>query len=155
MRLWAQLCGELVKTVGAAGYQHDLIAAPREDPGELLTDTRRSAGDDGSAVAGWWRESHTVPCLSGVRELREPRELVDRLAQHLGRRRTSLLQPDPVGQGGPVVGVRHVGQRRVDRVQLPTPQVARRLLSGFCWKPGDFAAFDEFHDVVLPHRTVG
>ena len=89
------------------------------------------------------------------RDLREHRELVHRLAQHLGRRRTSLLQPVPVGQRRPVVGVGHVGQRGVDRAELPAPQVAGRLLSGFCWTPGDLAAFDEFHDVVLPHGTVG
>ena len=39
VRLRTQPSGELVKAVGAAGYQHHLIAAPRKYPGELFADS--------------------------------------------------------------------------------------------------------------------
>ena len=33
--------------------------------------------------------------------------------------------------------------------------MAGRLLSGFGRAPGDLAAFDEFHDMVFPDRSIG
>jgi len=74
MRLRAKPTGELFEAVGAAGHQHDLIATPGKYPGEFLSDARRGAGDDGSAVVSRWWESHmaTVPALSGCVSPRYP-----------------------------------------------------------------------------------
>ncbi len=138
VRVRSQPCGELFEAVGAAGYQHYLIAAPRQYCGELLADTRRCAGDDGGAVISWRWESHAVTVTLGLlATLGEHREVVHRLAQHLGRRRTSLLHPLRVGQRGEIVGVGDVGQCRVDLAELPAPQMAGRRPTGFCWTPRD------------------
>ena len=56
VRLRAQPPGELFEAVGAAGHQHHLVATPGEYPGELFSDARRGAGDDGRAVVAWLRE---------------------------------------------------------------------------------------------------
>src|SRR3974390_2498816 len=97
------------------------------------------------SLPGWWKNHSTSP-IGGLCEHCEP---VHRLTQHLGRRRTSSIQPGAVGQCRPVVGVGHTGGGGVDRIELPAPEVAGRLLSGFRRTPGDLAALDEFHDVVL------
>src|SRR6202012_5158500 len=87
--------------------------------------------------------------------LREHREVVHRLAQHGGGRRTGFFHAIGGGARRPVVGVSHRGERGVYLTDLPAPQVTGRLFLGFSRAPSDFAALDEFHDVVLPHRTIG
>ena len=50
----AELGGQVGELVGAAGDQGDAVAATSQLSGHLLTDARRGAGDESSAVGCWW-----------------------------------------------------------------------------------------------------
>src|SRR6185312_10597135 len=114
----------------------------------------RTSGPSSGCAPSWAdfrRVTRGWPLFGALRQRGEP---VHRLAQHVRRRRTGALEARGIGQRRPVVGVGHRGEFGVDRAELPAPKVAGRLLSGFRWAPGDFAALHELRDMVLPHRTV-
>ena len=92
---------------------------------------------------------------SGQDSLGQRREPVERSAEAIRRGGAGPRQPALVGQPGPVVGMGNPRPGRVDRLELPPPQVPRRHLPWLGRRPGDPAAFLELHHVVLPDLTPG
>ena len=101
---------------------------------------RRDAGEQG-------REAIASCCAASA----SPSSEAIRLSGSVARRAGTGL----VGELRPVVGVRHQRASVVTRLELPPPQVPRRIGVDRGGPPGDPAALVELDDVVLPHLSPG